>query len=113
MTTHRVLRGTLVVLMSSGALALSVAGVREYRRSQWRDRGEAWIQNCTTRLADGAAIDAKPAGRVCQCLFDYISVRWTPDQYSAQHAAIDRTMTSERVPDACLDLAGGWSGRRP
>jgi hypothetical protein len=113
MTTHRVLRSTLVVLMSCGAVALAVAGMREYRRSQWRGKGEALTQNCTTRLTDEAAIDAKSADRVCRCLFDYISVRWTPDQYSAQRAAIERTMASEHVSDACLNLAGGWSSHQP
>ena len=94
-------------------VAFFFGSLREYRRRQWRGAGDHWMSTCSTELSTRARIDVRSSGRVCECLFDYISVRWTPEQYAADRQGIERSLLEQRVQDGCLDWAGGWSNRRP
>jgi hypothetical protein len=59
------------------------------------------------------SVDEGAAERHCSCLFDYVSARWTPATYATARERIDRELLRNGVVDDCLNLAGGWSNKRP
>ena len=107
--SRALLRRFMVAAALAMLLLFSFGGVREYRRQQWRSQRDHWIENCSTRLTVNGQIESRGAGRVCGCLLDYISVRWTPERHLAEQEQIERAMIEERIPDGCLDWAGGWA----
>lgn len=108
---RRLVSGGLLILMFAGVVLGSLAGVRNYRRSLWRGESDTWVTTCTNGLS--RTVDTAVARATCTCEYDYISGRWTPKEYAQDARRIVRSMQSEGVIDACLNLAAGYSNQRP
>jgi len=108
---RRTVRRILVLVMAAMLVAGSFAGVRAYRRSLWGSSSDTWLATCSRGLESttGAAI----AQAICTCQLDYISARWTPASYSLDVQRTQRSMQTRGVIDDCIDLAAGYSKKRP
>jgi hypothetical protein len=107
---RRTIRQAIVFVMVALMFLLSLAGPREYRRSQWRRSSGAWVEECMRGIAGGA--EAPVLNRVCTCELDYIKPRWTPASFSRNQAHVIQVMEQEGVFHRCV-LAAGFRKAQP
>jgi hypothetical protein len=70
---------------------------------QWQSKRTEFVESCVD--GGGPGVDPQVANDACSCAFDEVSRRWTPTEYAARHAEIDRELLTSGVLKKCRSLA--------